>query len=240
MKFTRIFIPIIALVFLAGCWQSKSVDVTVHQQITIDGKALDEAIANNDKIPAFNQAITLSGIEFETETDQAKKDTTNIPVGYGGGQANIESETENAAATQDNSLKDSANTDNRKTDSDNDVNSETTNNSNYDVASETAEAELAEETEAIPDNDDVAYQTKFHHTQTNGTDGGQSLVLCDDQDLMFDSCTAGDVNIPYHGKDEGRLSYWNMAEYSLEDIVCLKDGVKYKYPVAQGMVNGDC
>ena len=87
---------------------------------------------------------------------------------------------------------------------------------------------------------ELTYETRFHHTQTNGPDGGQSLVLCLGQDLMFDSCTAGDVNIPYHGRDKDRLAFWNMNKYREGDIVCEKDGEEYRYPANKTLVYGDC
>ncbi len=99
--------------------------------------------------------------------------------------------------------------------------------------------------EDVTDDNDVV-QTKFHHTQTNGPDGGQSLVSCPGQVWGFDSCQAGDVNIPLHGDrdEDDREGYWNMNEYSDENITCEKDGKTYTYPAdadaSRGMVFGSC
>ncbi len=225
------FLWLLPVLFLASCWQSKSVEVDVHQQIEIDGKALAEIIDSGGKIPAFNQTISLNGIDFESATDQAKKDTTNLPVSIQGGQSNVDSETENAAATQDNSLKDSAN--------DNSADSETTNN----TSSVYETSDIVEPKTSITDNDDqdiVWGEMEHSHTQTNGTDGGQSLVMCSGVTEVFEKCSAGGVDIPYHGLDEGRIAYWNMSEYSYDSIVCQLNGTSYTFPVGEGVLKGNC
>ena len=77
-------------------------------------------------------------------------------------------------------------------------------------------------------------ETVFHHTQSGSVhDGGTSLVMCPGQDLRFDSCNVNGVNIPYHGLDDGRITYWNMNATPVgEFIECEKGGVKYKYPLS--------
>ncbi len=84
------------------------------------------------------------------------------------------------------------------------------------------------------------YETEFHHTSTGSSDGGKSLVLCPGQNIMFDSCSVGSVSIPYHGKDDGRLSYWNMREEPRGDIVCEKDGKTYRFKADSMQVYGSC
>jgi hypothetical protein len=108
---------------------------------------------------------------------------------------------------------------------------------------EPVEVPLEDSTELTEDTP-VAYETKFHHTQTNGPDPGKSLVLCPDQRMTFDSCSVGDVKIPLHGLDEGREIYWNMTEEPTGDIKCEKDGKTYLYPAStpdsRGFVWGKC
>jgi len=99
------------------------------------------------------------------------------------------------------------------------------------VAEAPAVAEVAEATE---------YSSKFHHTSTGSSDGGKSLVLCPGQVMNFDSCSVGNVDIPYHGTDNGRHSYWNMREEPRGDIVCVKNGKSYKYKADAVMVDGSC
>lgn len=80
----------------------------------------------------------------------------------------------------------------------------------------------------------------FHHTQTDGPDGGKSLVLCPGQAMGFTDCHVGTVSIPYHGYDDGRETYWNMASGIAGDIVCSHDGVTYTYPCHSTFVYGEC
>ena len=84
------------------------------------------------------------------------------------------------------------------------------------------------------------YESKFHHTSTGSSDGGKSLVLCPGQVMNFDKCSVGNVDIPYHGTDKGRQSYWNMSEEPRGDIVCVKNGKSYRYKANSVMVNGSC
>ncbi len=103
---------------------------------------------------------------------------------------------------------------------------------------------VCEEVEEVESEVDTSTkETEFHHVNSNWSSGhgGQALVLCLGQDLMFDKCAAGSVNIPYHGKDKDRLTFWNMNEYSNEDIVCEKDGKTYIYPTKANNINyGTC
>jgi len=84
------------------------------------------------------------------------------------------------------------------------------------------------------------YASKFHHTSTGSSDGGKSLVLCPGQVMNFDKCSVGDIDIPYHGLDKGRVSYWNMREEPRGDIVCVKNGKGYKYKANSVKVEGSC
>ena len=84
------------------------------------------------------------------------------------------------------------------------------------------------------------YASKFHHTSTGSSDGGKSLVLCPGQRMNFDRCSVGDVDIPYHGLDDGRVIYWNIREEPRGNIVCVKNGKSYKYKANSVMVNGSC
>ncbi len=229
---------LIPLLMLTGCADSSTKGDSNLREYK-------DLVVIRDNPGTVNLTVNLSASsDQETATKQDTKNSSSIDpktsVGLNGGSAALATDGAEFMMEGMSSLFQQWQ-DNRKTDSDNPISSETTNNTTTEtVEAEIVEEDLTEETETVVDNDDVAYQTKYHHTQTNGTDGGQSLVLCPDQDIMFDSCSAGDVNIPYHGKDEGRLSFWNMTEYSTEDIICLKDGVKYKYPVTEGMAYGDC
>jgi len=84
------------------------------------------------------------------------------------------------------------------------------------------------------------YETRFHHTTTGSSDGGKSLVLCPGQVMNFEKCSVGDVIIPHHGMDTGRVIYWNMTEVPQGDINCIKDGKTYKYKADSTIVHGDC
>ena len=83
------------------------------------------------------------------------------------------------------------------------------------------------------------YQTEFQHTTADAGHGGTSLKLCPNQVMDFDSCKAGDTDLPRHDSD-GQEGYWNMTDVSTEDIVCTKGAVVYKYPGGKEMVKGDC
>jgi hypothetical protein len=87
-------------------------------------------------------------------------------------------------------------------------------------------------------------ETKFHHTQTDGPDGGKSLVLCPGQRMNFDKCVCNGVTIPRHKDGDGRETYWNMRQAPKGDIVCTKDGKEYIYPAtrtdSRGFVWGSC
>jgi len=91
-----------------------------------------------------------------------------------------------------------------------------------------------------PEPESAEYESEFHHTSTGSSDGGKSLVLCPGQVMNFDSCSVGNVDIPYHGTDNGRHSYWNMFEEPSGDIVCVKNGKSYKYKADSMMVDGSC
>lgn len=95
-------------------------------------------------------------------------------------------------------------------------------------------------TESEPEPEPTEYAYKFHHTTTGSSDGGKSLVLCPGQVMNFDSCSVGSVDIPYHGKDNGRHTYWNMFEEPSGDIVCVKNGKSYKYKADSMIVDGSC
>ncbi len=235
----KIWLLPVLLVFLTGCLgPTKTVKLTLKQnieEITISDEAVKEYIEEVKRQEAmgrrtpylFNQSVELSGFDLDTATEQTKEDTTNAPISVQGGQSNVDSQTENAAAEQDNSLKDSANTDNRKTDSENPV-TETNN-------------EIVQPVTAPSNTEDVGFLSMpYSHTQTNGPDKGQSLVMCEDTEVVFEKCYAGDVNIPYHGKDDGRIGYWNLTEYSNQDIVCELEGKKYLFPVGDGIKKGGC
>ena len=58
--------------------------------------------------------------------------------------------------------------------------------------------------------------------------------------MNFDECSVGDIDIPYHGLDNGRVSYWNMREEPRGDIVCIKNGKSYKYKANSVKVEGSC
>ena len=95
-----------------------------------------------------------------------------------------------------------------------------------------------------PNTEELTYETKFHHTQTNGPDPGKSLVMCPGQRMDFDRCSVGGVVIPRHADGDGRETYWNMKEEPEGDIVCTKGDKKYLYPAtitdSRGFVWGDC
>jgi hypothetical protein len=92
--------------------------------------------------------------------------------------------------------------------------------------------------------DPLAYETRFHHTQTAGPDKGKSLVLCPGQTMQFDSCTSDGVKIPWHGYGDGRETYWNMTEEPKGDILCRKGDNLYLYPATEvdsrGFTWGKC
>ena len=95
-----------------------------------------------------------------------------------------------------------------------------------------------EEVAAVPEA--TEYSSKFHHTATGSSDGGKSLVLCPGQVMNFDECSVGNVDIPYHGSDDGRVIYWNISEEPAGDIICVKNKKSYKYKADSMMVDGDC
>jgi len=103
-----------------------------------------------------------------------------------------------------------------------------------------AKPEVATTPEVAEEPKVTRYETEFHHTTTGSSDGGKSLVLCPGQSMNFDSCSVGDVNIPRHGNDKGRESYWNMTEVPRGDIVCVKNGKSYKYKANKTITNGKC
>ena len=100
-----------------------------------------------------------------------------------------------------------------------------------------AVAKIAE-VAAVPEA--TEYSSKFHHTATGSSDGGKSLVLCPGQVMNFDECSVGNVDIPYHGSDDGRVIYWNISEEPAGDIICVKNKKSYKYKADSMMVDGDC
>jgi len=84
-------------------------------------------------------------------------------------------------------------------------------------------------------------KTRFHHTTTGSSDGGKSLVMCPDETTIFDKCSAGSTDIPYHGKDNGRIIYWNMFEVPVGDIICTDGAGKlYYYKADKEIVYGKC
>ena len=80
----------------------------------------------------------------------------------------------------------------------------------------------------------------FHHTTTASSDGGKSLVMCPDETMMFDECSVGDVDIPFHGHDNDRIIYWNMTEEPSGDILCIKGNKGYVFPAGDVIVYGEC
>jgi hypothetical protein len=86
----------------------------------------------------------------------------------------------------------------------------------------------------------TSYETRFHHTTTGSSDGGKSLVLCPGQVMNFNKCSVGNVIIPEHGRDNGRVIYWNMYEVPSGDIICVKNGKAYKYKANKTVLYGDC
>ena len=125
--------------------------------------------------------------------------------------------------------------DNRKTDSDNPVDNSTTTTPVPVIIPENEKVPVNPE-EVLTDGD---YQTEFQHTTADAGHGGTSLKLCPDQVMDFDSCKAGDTDLPRHDSD-GQEGYWNMTDVSMEDIVCTKGDATYKYPGGKEMVKGDC
>ncbi|MCK5071120.1 MAG: hypothetical protein KAR01_11275 [Desulfocapsa sp.] len=95
-------------------------------------------------------------------------------------------------------------------------------------------------TEESPVAEATSYESRFHHTATGSSDGGKALVLCPGQVMNFDRCYVGDVTIPYHGTDEGRIIYWNTQRDPSGDIHCVKGDRSYKYKADRVMVFGDC
>ena len=91
-----------------------------------------------------------------------------------------------------------------------------------------------------PDEDELPYETKFHHTTTGSSDGGKSLVMCPGQKMNFDHCECNGITIPFHGYDEGRETYWEMFKVPKGDIICVKDGKKYRYKANRVKVDGKC
>jgi len=85
-------------------------------------------------------------------------------------------------------------------------------------------------------------EMNFHHTQTNGPDGGQSLVMCPGLDWRFDRVECNGVAIPYHGLDNGRISYWNMFSSGGSGYIIGKIGKKkYKFKaVDKKIIKGSC
>jgi hypothetical protein len=100
--------------------------------------------------------------------------------------------------------------------------------------------------EVPPVKPEVITNPRFHHTQTNGPDGGKSLVLCPgDERMNFVRCECNGVVIPRHKDGDGRETYWNMRQAPIGDIVCeTRDGKKYVYPATKvdprGFVWGPC
>ncbi len=103
---------------------------------------------------------------------------------------------------------------------------------------ETQEAAATREEE--PEPEATGYASEFHHTTTASSDGGKSLVMCPGHVPNFDRCSVGDVDIPYHGYDKGRVSYWNMEEEPRGDIICVKNGKSYRYRADSTIVYGSC
>ena len=97
-------IYLIPLLLLVGCGPLKITFVDVWQETYYD-----DVVASKGHIPTVYQSMSINGVDWTSDTDQTKKDITNIPVAWGAGQSNVDSETENAVADQDNSLNDSLN-----------------------------------------------------------------------------------------------------------------------------------
>ncbi len=104
------------------------------------------------------------------------------------------------------------------------------------------EIPIEEEVEEEVEVEEEYIEHEFHHTQTNGPDGGQSLVMCPGETEKFDRCECNGVAIPYHGKDKGRLSYWNMFSSGGSGyIVCKKGSKKYRFKtVDKKIIKGSC
>ena len=108
------------------------------------------------------------------------------------------------------------------------------------TASEEVVAATKETKEAEPEPKVSRYESRFHHTTTASSDGGKSLVLCPGQRIGFDRCESNGVEIPRHSDDHNRETYWNMFEEPRGDIICVKDGKRYRYKANAKVLFGDC
>lgn len=102
---------------------------------------------------------------------------------------------------------------------------------------------VEEEVEAEEDKPAVTtdFQKYYHHTTTGSSDGGKSLVLCPGDTRVDLKCSVGDVKIPFHGYDTGRVSYWNMKEVPIGPIVCEdKEGNILKFRAEKTNDLGSC
>lgn len=103
-----------------------------------------------------------------------------------------------------------------------------------------AKPATVEKKEAVEEQKETEYETRFHHTATGSKDGGKSLVLCSGQKMKFTSCLSDGTSIPFHGYDHGRETYWNMHKEPQGDIVCKKDGKTYRFRADTTFVYGLC
>ncbi|MBT8346995.1 MAG: hypothetical protein KJO28_11925 [Desulfofustis sp.] len=104
-----------------------------------------------------------------------------------------------------------------------------------------ATAEVATESKATAEAAPKPKVTDhFHHTTTASSDGGKSLVMCPGHVPNFDKCSVGDTDIPFHGYDNGRVIYWNMFDEPRGDIICVKNGKRYRYKANSTVVYGNC
>ena len=62
------------------------------------------------------------------------------------------------------------------------------------------------------DPENIVWETYYHHTHLNGSDGGVSLVLCPGDSRRLTNVRCGNISIPQHGPhmngDKGRTAYW--------------------------------
>lgn len=92
----------------------------------------------------------------------------------------------------------------------------------------------------VPNTVELPYETKFDYTTTGGLVGGKSLVLCPGKRINFDKCECDGIIIPKQGDIDGKERYWNMFQVPIGDIICIKDGKKFRYKADKQMVKGSC
>lgn len=213
---------VILLLFLISACSTADVSGDEHTR-----KYGDTKFTNSGRgIQTINVTITGSS-STKTDTDQT---TENDPTNETTPKLAVGLEGATAAAFDDGLIDGVTNTATRLLDNSKKEITKPTQNKNEKVG----------ETQPVEQSKYDGYQTRYHHTTTGSSDGGKSLVLCPGQVMDFDECSAGDVNIPLHGKDTGRVIYWNMTQVPAGDIICTKNGKSYKYKANATIVHGDC